>query len=258
MQKTRKITLYENKTQLIISAIDKIVVEIFNKKENDKQAQSILLTGCSALTGTTSTCIGLAIAVANTQRKTLLIDCDMRKIVKYKKLNEQATTGLSDFLSQEHLQEIMKPEEVFYETNIENLTYIPCGAKTDNPTRLLCSTKMGELLKVANENYDCIIFDFPSLTIVPDAQTLFPVVDGIILLSALGETRKSQIKEAKFRVKPYHDKYYGMIVNKIPLDMYRNNAKDYDYYFINQDGEQKLNGSPAHKKYMEETGRRTK
>ena len=51
MQKTRKITLYENKTQLIISAIDKIVVEIFNKKENDKQAQSILLTGCSALTG---------------------------------------------------------------------------------------------------------------------------------------------------------------------------------------------------------------
>ena len=150
MQKTRKITLYENKTQLIISAIDKIVVEIFNKKENDKQAQSILLTGCSALTGTTSTCIGLAIAVANTQRKTLLIDCDMRKIVKYKKLNEQATTGLSDFLSQEHLQEIMKPEEVFYETNIENLTYIPCGAKTDNPTRLLCSTKMEELLKVAN------------------------------------------------------------------------------------------------------------
>ena len=69
----------------------------------------------------------------------------MRKIVKYKKLNEQATTGLSDFLSQEHLQEIMKPEEVFYETNIENLTYIPCGAKTDNPTRLLCSTKMEEL-----------------------------------------------------------------------------------------------------------------
>ena len=159
MQKTRKITLYENKTQLIISAIDKIVVEIFNKKENDKQAQSILLTGCSALTGTTSTCIGLAIAVANTQRKTLLIDCDMRKIVKYKKLNEQATTGLSDFLSQEHLQEIMKPEEVFYETNIENLTYIPCGAKTDNPTRLLCSTKMEELLKVANENYDCIIVE---------------------------------------------------------------------------------------------------
>ena len=152
----------------------------------------------------------------------------------------------------------MKPEEVFYETNIENLTYIPCGANTDNPTRLLCSTQMEDLLKVANENYDCIIFDFPSLTIVPDAQTLFSVVDGIILLSALGETRKSQIKEAKFRVKPYQDKYYGMIVNKIPLDMYRSNVKDYDYYFINQDGEQKLNGSPAHKKYMEEAERRKK
>ena len=119
MQKTKKITLYENKTQLIISAIDKIVVEIFNKKKNDNQAQSILLTGCSALTGTTSTAIGLAIAVANTQRRTLLIDCDMRKIMKYKKLNEQATIGLSDFLSQEQLQEEVKIDDILYETNIK-------------------------------------------------------------------------------------------------------------------------------------------
>lgn len=258
MQKTKKITLYENKTQLIISAIDKIVVEIFNKKKNDNRAQSILLTGCSALTGTTSTAIGLAIAVANTQRRTLLIDCDMRKIMKYKKLNEQATIGLSDFLSQEHLQEDVKIDDILYETNIENLIYIPCGENIDNPTRLLCSTIMEELLSAAKQYFDCIIFDFPSLTIVPDAQTLFPTVDGIILLSALGETRKSQIREAKFRIKPYQDKYYGMIVNKIPLDMYRSNVKDYDYYFINQDGEQKLSGSPAHKKYMEETERRTK
>ncbi|MCI5822886.1 MAG: CpsD/CapB family tyrosine-protein kinase [Lachnospiraceae bacterium] len=258
MENNKSVSLYENENQLIVAAIDKIVVEIFNKNQDGKDAQLILLTGCSALAGTTSTCIGLSIAVANTQRKTLLIDCDMRKTKKYKKLSEQATIGLADFLSQDHFQEDFRLDDIIYETNINNLSYIPCGANIDNPTRLLCSTKMHELIEFVKQNYDCVIFDVPSLTIVPDAQTLFQEVDGIILLSSLGETSKKQVKEAKFRIKSYKSKYYGMIVNKIPTDMYRTNVRDYDYYFVNQNGEQKLNRSPAHKKYMQRSERGTK
>ena len=97
MENNKSVSLYENENQLIVAAIDKIVVEIFNKNQDGKDAQLILLTGCSALAGTTSTCIGLSIAVANTQRKTLLIDCDMRKTKKYKKLSEQATIGLIQY-----------------------------------------------------------------------------------------------------------------------------------------------------------------
>lgn len=243
------INLYENDNQLVKSAIDKIVVEILGKNDNIKTHQSLLLTACSPLAGTTSTCIGLGIAMANTGRKTLLIDCDVRKILKYKKLNEEITFGLSDYLS-ENLEQENSTELVIYKTNIENLSYIPCGTHIDNPTRTLCSVKMESLLNEAKQRFDIVILDFPSLAIVPDAQVLFQNVDGIILLAALGETRKRQIKEAKMRIASAGEKYYGMIVNKIQLDTYRRNACDYDYYFMDKKGEQKLNNSSARKKYL--------
>ena len=72
MEKTKKIiNLYENKNQVVNAAIDRIVVEVFNKCENTNGGQTILLTGCSPLAGNTTTCISLAIAMANTKRKTL-------------------------------------------------------------------------------------------------------------------------------------------------------------------------------------------
>ncbi len=246
MDQTKKtINLYENKNQVVNAAIDKIVVEIFSKRTQNKKAQSIVLTGCSPLVGTTSTSIGLGIAIATSMRKTLVIDCDVRKAIKYKKLNEQTSLGLANFL----LMDDVSLDEIVYETNIDNLSYIPCGDYSENSTRILCSTKMEKLIELVKDQYDCIIFDFPSLTIVPDAQILFQSVDGIVLLAGIGETRKKQIKEAKMKIAPFIDKYYGMIVNKIPLPTYRMNVRDYDYYFVNKKGEQNLGGNDGYKKF---------
>ena len=244
-EKKKLINLYAKDEQIVNAAIDKIVVDLFNKREEGKGGQVIVLTGCSPLAGTTYTSIALGIAMATSQRKTLVIDCDVRKALKYKKLNEQASTGLADCL----LKDDVKVGEAIYETNIENLSYMPCGEYADHSTRVLCSPKMEELIAKVKEEYDCILMDVPSITIVPDAQILFPVADGIVLLSALGETRKAQIKEAKMKIAPFAEKYYGMIVNKIPLDVYRQNVKDYDYYFTDKKGEQKLHKSEAYQKY---------
>lgn len=250
---TKEVCLYENRNQLVTDAIDKIVVEIFNKRNKEEKAQSLVLTGCSPLVGTTSTCIGLSIAVATTQRKTLLIDCDVRKALKYKKLNEKTSMGLANYLLETSGKESITVNDIIYSTNIENLSYIPCGDYSENSTRILCSAKMEKLIETVKEQFDCIIFDLPSLAIVPDAQILFQSVDGIILLAALGETRKRQIKEAKMKIAPYTDKYYGMIINKVQLDMYRKNVRDFDYYFVDQKGEQKLTANSAYKKYKKGT-----
>lgn len=253
-EKKKTISLYAKDEQIVNAAIDKIVVDLFNKREEGHGGQAIVLTGCSPLAGVTYTSIALGIAMASSRRKTLVIDCDVRKAIKYKKLNEEASTGLADYL----LKDDVKVADVIYETNIENLSYMPCGEYSEHSTRVLCSPKMDDLIAEAREQFDCILLDVPSITIVPDAQILFPSVDGIILLSALGETRKKQLKEAKMKVAPFASKYYGMIVNKIPLDVYRQNVKNYDYYFVDKKGEQNLHKSEAYQKYKkkEMRGRR--
>lgn len=242
MKKTKKkIELYVNENQVVNAAIDRIVVELFNKNNCKEVGQAILLTGCSMSAGTTSTCISLSIAIANTKRKTLLVDCDLRKAIKYKKLNDDLTDGLADFLVDED-SSLCSMDDIIYETNVEGLQYIPCGKYINNATRVLCSSKMVELIDYAKKQYDCIIFDMPSLSIVPDAQVLFGSMDGIVLVSALGETRKKQIMDAKRKILPFLDRYYGMIINKVDKNEYRKNMKDYDYYFVNKKGEQKLTG----------------
>lgn len=249
MDNKRNIELYENTDQIVNAAVDRIVVEVFNRKASGQYGQAILLTGCSPLAGTTSTCISLAIAMANTKRKILLVDCDVRKSIRYKKLNEEATDGLANYLLDEE-SDATNIDNIVYRTNVEDLYYIPCGEYMENATRILCSSKMTELIRDVKGRFDCIVFDLPSLAIVPDAQVLFKAVDGIVLLAALGETRKKQIKDAKRKIAPFADKYYGMIINKVEKGLYRSNIKDYDYYFVDKRGEQKLNGA-VHRKYRE-------
>jgi capsular exopolysaccharide synthesis family protein len=237
------INLYSNTSQVMNDAIDRIVVEIHNKRKTEDGAQKILLTGCGPQCGSTSVCIGLGISFAEAKWNTLIIDCDIRKSAPYKKLNENTGKGLSDFLLGESVEQKEDFEEIIYATNFENLSYIPCGTYAASPARLFCSGMMKKLLEYVNEQYDYVIFDFPSVAVAPDAQILFGDVDGIILISALECVTKRQIRDAKHKVQPFADKYYGMIINKIDMSLYKKYVKRYDYYFLDKNGNQKLGGN---------------
>ena len=166
-------------------------------------------------------------------------------MTSYKKLNDQTDKGLSDFLLGESDTDKNDFEEIIYSTNFENLSYIPCGKFAASPARLFCSGMMKELLQYVNENYDYVVFDFPSVSVAPDAQILFGEVDGIILISALESVTKRQIRDAKRKVSPFSEKYYGMIINKIDMSLYKKYVKRFDYYFLDKNGNQKLGGSAA-------------
>lgn len=244
----RQIPLYSNTSQVMNDAIDRIVVEIHNKKKKSGGAHKILLTGCGPQCGNTSICIGLGISFATSKWRTLIVDCDLRKKQDFKKLNENTEKGLSDFLVSEQSEENFDFNEIIYPTNVDNLSYIPCGKYAASPARLFCSNVMQDLLTYVNENFDYVIFDFPSVAVAPDAQILFGEVDGIVLVSALENVTKKQIKEAKRKVVPYADKYYGMVINKIEMSLYRKYVQRYDYYFFDKNGNQKYAGKAA-KKY---------
>lgn len=243
-----KINLYENKNQLLYAAIDKITVEIISKKR-EGGAQVISMTACSPLAGTTSTAISLAIAMAATSRKTVLVDCDVRKSGKYKKLNDQVGKGLADYVSAKSDKSSILVDDLIYPTNVDSLFYIPCGTTDENATRILCSEKLDLLLEELRDNYDCVILDCPSISVVPDAQIMFEKVDGIIYIVALGETKRSQIKDTRRMIAPYREKYYGMIINKIPKDIYKANVKNADYYLTDKNGKQRFEKNKPRKNH---------
>lgn len=245
--KKKPIELYENTNQLMNASIDKITVELINKRNEQGTSQVILLSGCSPLAGTTSISISLAIAMAATDRKTVLIDCDVRKSGKYKKLNDDVKVGLANYLLNKDLGK-KKVEDIVYDTNIHNLKYIPCGDSDENPTRTLCSNRFDELLTEIRDAYDCILLDCPSFSVVPDAQIMFGKVDGIVFVSALGMTKKSHIKDARRIIAPYIDRYYGMIINKVPKDIFKANVKNSDYYLLNRDGNQRFENARAYRR----------
>ena len=89
---------------------------------------------------------------------------------------------------------------------------------------------MEYLVSELKENYDYVLFDFPSLNIVSDADILIPFADRIILVAALQDTTKRQLQDAKSKMKEYKEKYMGLIVNKVDISQYRTYIKDYDYF----------------------------
>ncbi len=247
----RQIQLYGNTSQVMIDAIDRVVVEIHNKNRKPGGAHKIVLTGCGPQCGNTSICIGLGISFATSKWRTLIVDCDLRKKQDFKKLNENTGAGLSDFLESEQSETGFDFNEIIYPTNVDNLSYIPCGKYAASPARLFCSSVMQKLLTYVNENYDYVIFDFPSIAVAPDAQILFGEADGIVLVSALDGVTKKQIREAKRKVAPYKERYYGMVINKIEMSLYRKYVQRFDYYFVDKKGNQKLAGKSA-KKYRKQ------
>lgn len=214
-----KINIYQSDNQIVRDAIDKVIVQVYGKKR-DCGHKSFLLTGCSAGCGTTYTAINMAVALANAGWKTVLVDCDIRKGMKYKRLNQDVATGLADYL-------MGKVKGVIYGTNNDKLDYIPCGSNGESPVRLLATKEMEILDSMLKSKYDFVIYDFPAVTIVPDAGIMVPVVDDVILVAGVNETTKDQLAKAKAKVK---EKYMGVIVNKLELAEYRYYVRDYDYF----------------------------
>lgn len=217
-----KVNIYQSDSQIVRDAIDKVIVQVYQRKREKKHV-SFLVTGCSAGCGTTHTAINMAVALANAGWKTVLVDCDIRKGMTYKRLNQEVQYGLSDYL-------MNNTKQLICETNNELLDYIPCGNNVGSPVRLLCTKEMEKLAIELSEKYEFVIYDFPSIGIVPDAGIMMSVVDDVILVAAVNETSKQQLENAKSKVKSYGNKYMGVILNKLEMTDYSHYVKNYDYF----------------------------
>lgn len=219
------IDLYRNDNKAVIDAFDRIVVNIFMEKEK-RQHKSFLICGCDAGAGSTSISVELAISMSVAGWKTVLIDADLRKDSKYKRLNQKTEVGLSDYIIHEDLN-----KSIIYQTNWSGLDYIACGKEeTETPVKMLCSSRMGNLLGSLYEKYDFVIFDVPSLNSAVDAKILSSKVDCTYLVVASEQTGFANLTSAKEQLKEAGANVAGVILNKVPFDEYGRYVKDYDYF----------------------------
>ena len=219
-----KLEIYKSHNYVLNDAFDQSVMSLhILKKQNGYK--SFVVCGCETGDGATTVAINLAAGLASSGWNTVLIDGDMRKKNRYKRLNENAGNGLSDYLMNK-----VALDKVIYETTTENLSYIPCGELIDNPVRLLCSNKMTEAKEELSKTFDFIIYDMPAVNAAMDAKVMAVSADATILVSAIGETSKKGLVEAANSLTDVKANLIGTIVNKTGMDQYVLYNKDYDYF----------------------------
>jgi len=198
----------------------------FGKAKNIK---TILVTSCLPEEGKSTVSSNLAICMANgINEHALLIDCDLRRPTIHSIFGLNRDAGLSNYLN----DDISLPQTL-NKTEVKRLTLISAGTPPGNPSELLSSQKMKDLIEEVRARYDdrYIIFDSTPVHQTPDPTILAHHVDGIILVVKAGKTNREII--TKTLASLGREKILGVVFNmaREPVKSYYHN---YDYYYSTQ------------------------
>lgn len=206
---------YEAKTK-IGATLDFAATEAYNLLRANIGFSILKEPGEARLFGVTSsvpqegksyTSINIAYAFAKSGSKVLLIDGDMRRPSIAKTLGVSGAEGLSDYL-------IGTTEDVFKVGMLhENLTVCFAGSIPPNPSELIGSVQMQEMLEKMKGIYDYIIIDLPPVNSVSDPLVVGRMLDGICLVIRHGYSRKKEITEAIRQIRFANVRMLGIVYN---------------------------------------------
>ncbi len=182
-----------------------------------------LLTVTSAMSGEgkSTTVLSLAIQFAQSGKRTLLIEADLRKPSLHRSLSLDNQIGLTNYLAGGGAQ----PVDIAKPTHIPNLFAIPSGPLPPNPAELLSSARMMELLALAAEKFDQVILDSPPLLGLADALIMGNLVRGNLLTVEMGGTPRGYVLGALKRLRGARVHVLGTILTKLET-----RAGGYGYY----------------------------
>lgn len=190
----------------------------------DHQIKTLVVTSPGPKDGKSTSSANLATVFAQSGQKVLLIDADMRKATVHKTFHLTNGAGLSTVLSTSAVG-----ENVIQRTTIPNLFVLPSGPKPPNPSELLGSMRMIQVISELSGAYDLVIFDMPPIGAVTDAQIVASKVDGTILVLRENMTKKEEALKAKKLLEMVNAKFLGVIYNGVNPDKYQG----YYYYYGN-------------------------
>ncbi len=192
----------------------------------DRTLKTILVTSTNASEGKSFVAANLAISFAQTDKKVLLVDCDLRKGRVHKIFNIPNTKGLSNLLA----GELRMFNKYVHSTKTKNLDVITCGTYPPNPSELLASKKNKQLINVLRDFYDVIIFDGAPVGGLADSLILSSFVDGVLLVVKDGNTSKGDLISVKSSLNKVGAKILGVVINMTD----RKTSRYYNSYYYGE------------------------
>ena len=215
----------------------------------DTPPRSFIVTSAVPGEGKSTVSLSLARSLADAGSPVILIDADLRRPTVAKKLKLDAKVGLTQVLAGQ-----VEIANAVHQLGDSNLFVLPAGRIPPNPSELLGSDKMRQLIKELSEEF-IVVVDVPPLLPVTDASLLSHSVDGVILVGSIGRSHREQMAEASSILKKVNANLFGLVLNRAPRKGLGNSyygfgyASTYvgyaTYYGYGKDGDKKSSKSKS-------------
>jgi succinoglycan biosynthesis transport protein ExoP len=194
-----------------------------------KPLKKLVVTGSSPGEGKSTTAAGLAMALAESGEKVILVDTDLRRPTLHRVFGVRNSVGLTGLL----LSNTFDPGPLLADTVHPNLKLVTSGPLPANPAELLMSVNMQRIIDSMCEKASYVVFDTPPVLSVADARILAGIADATIVVCSAGHTRRQALRRALADLRLTHGNIMGLVINKAKG---RSTEYGYDYYAADQSG----------------------
>lgn len=221
MTDNQKLIVYEHVKSPIAEAYRTLRTNIIFSK-GDREPKTILFTSAGPGEGKSTTAANTAVVLAQSGKKVIVLDCDLRKPMQHKIFRKKCR-GLTNVLVED-----VPVEQLLVDTGIAGVQLLPSGPIPPNPSELLGTQKMIEVLEQLSSRADYMIIDAPPVIPVTDACVLASKVDGISLVVGAGIVRPEMAQQAKELLLKAKGHILGVILNRVEIE--EEHAYYYYYY----------------------------
>ncbi len=182
--------------------------------------------------GKSTIAINLGISFAQTNKKVIIVDCDMRLPTVASKIKIKSRPGLSNLLADTEENQ----EDIIQHLDDYGLDVLAAGDIPPDPTPLIDSKQMDDLIAMLKERYDYVILDFPPITMVTDAMIMSHLVDGDVVIVRHNSSEFQKISETIKQMEFANAKILGFVYNaknkerKYYKKYYKKGSSSYYYY----------------------------